>query len=142
MNNTLFAAQLGEQEARLTLEQGVEGSRRRQIGCYCNIILAGGFHLDVHGAVGVAAEAAHLASGEGDVGQATKAVVPEREDRGKSAAQQRGGMRESSYKAQIKSWCLHSDKTLLSGLPQLFWLHEKKIAAFSWRKMKHRTEND
>lgn len=103
MNNTLFAAQLGEQEARLTLEQGVEGSRRRQIGCYCNIILAGGFHLDVHGAVGVAAEAAHLASGEGDVGQATEAVVPEREDGGKSAAQQRGGMRESSYKAQTKS---------------------------------------
>lgn len=33
----------------------------------------------MHGAVGVAAEAAHLACGEGHVGQAAKAVVPERE---------------------------------------------------------------
>lgn len=99
MNNPLFAAQLGEQEAWLTLEQGVEGSRCWQISCYCNIILAGSFHLDVHRAVSVAAEAAHLASGESDVGQAAKAVVPEREDEGKSVAQQRGGLQESSYKA-------------------------------------------
>lgn len=41
----------------------------------------------MHRAVSVAAEAAHLASGESDVGQAAKAVVPEREDRGKSVAQ-------------------------------------------------------
>lgn len=72
--------------AQLTLEQGVEGSRCRQIGCYRHIILAGGFHLDMHGAVGIAAEAAHLASREGDVGQATKAVIPEREDGLKSMA--------------------------------------------------------
>lgn len=40
----------------------------------------------MHGAVGVAAEAAHLASGEGDVGQAAEAVVPGREDGRKSTA--------------------------------------------------------
>lgn len=34
----------------------------------------------MHGAVGIAAEAAHLASREGHVGQAAKAVVSERED--------------------------------------------------------------
>lgn len=34
----------------------------------------------MHGAVCVAAEAAHLASREGHVGQAAKAVVPEREE--------------------------------------------------------------
>lgn len=33
----------------------------------------------MHGAVGVTAEAAHLARGEGHVGQAAKTVVPERE---------------------------------------------------------------
>lgn len=32
----------------------------------------------MHGAVGIAAEAAHLASREGHVGQAAKAVVSER----------------------------------------------------------------
>jgi len=72
--------------AQLTLEQSVEGTRCRQIGCYRNIILAGGFHLDMHGAVGIAAEAAHLASRESHVGQAAKAVVPEREDGVKSTS--------------------------------------------------------
>lgn len=40
----------------------------------------------MHGAVGITAEAAHLASWEGHVGQAPKAVVPEREDGVKSTA--------------------------------------------------------
>lgn len=40
----------------------------------------------MHGAVGIAAEAAHLASREGHVGQAPKAVIPEREDGVKSTA--------------------------------------------------------
>jgi len=40
----------------------------------------------MHGAVGIAAEAAHLASRESHVGQAAKAVVPEREDGVKSTS--------------------------------------------------------
>lgn len=40
----------------------------------------------MYGAIGIAAEAAHLASREGHVGQAAKAVVPEREDGVKSTA--------------------------------------------------------
>lgn len=40
----------------------------------------------MHGAVSIAAEAAHLASREGDVGQTAKAVIPEREDGLKSTA--------------------------------------------------------
>lgn len=35
----------------------------------------------MHRAVSIAAEAAHLAGREGHVGQAAKAVIPEREDR-------------------------------------------------------------
>lgn len=43
----------------------------------------------MHGAVGIAAEAAHLASREGHVGQAAKAVVSERENVMKSTASKR-----------------------------------------------------
>lgn len=61
----------------LTLQQHVEGTRSRQVGGYGDVILAGGLYLDVHRAVCITSETAHLASREGHVCQAAKAVVPE-----------------------------------------------------------------
>lgn len=58
----------------------------------------------MHGAVGVAAEAAHLPSREGHVGQAAKAVVSERENVMKSTASTEDGL---SYKVEINSSTHH-----------------------------------
>lgn len=72
----------------------------------------------MHGAVGVAAEAAHLASGEGDVGQAAEAVVPGREDGRKSTARtQEWDTRiilQSRDQVLVPSPRFFPDKTLLS----------------------------
>lgn len=62
----------------------------------------------MHGAVGVAAEAAHLASREGHVGQAAKAVVSERENVMKSTASTEDGL---SYKIEINSSTHHLNST-------------------------------
>lgn len=60
----------------------------------------------MHGAVGIAAEAAHLASREGHVSQAAKAVVSERGNAMKSTASTED---ESSYKAETNSSNHHLD---------------------------------
>lgn len=60
----------------------------------------------MHRAVSVAAEAAHLASREGHIGQAAKAVVSERENVMKSTASPED---ELFYKAEINSSSHHPD---------------------------------
>lgn len=61
----------------LTLQQCIEGTWGRQVGGYGDIILAGGLYLDMHWAVCITSKTAHLASREGHIRQAAKAVVPE-----------------------------------------------------------------
>lgn len=61
----------------LTLQQCIEGTWGRQVGGYGDIILAGCLYPDMHWAVCITSETAHLASREGHIGQAPKAVVPE-----------------------------------------------------------------
>lgn len=63
--------------AWLTLQQCIEGTWGRQVGGYSDVILAGGLYLDMHWAVCVTSKTAHLASREGHICQAAKAVVPE-----------------------------------------------------------------
>lgn len=62
----------------------------------------------MHGAVGVAAEAAHLPSREGHVGQAAKAVISERENVMKSTASTEDGL---SYKVEINISTHHPNST-------------------------------
>lgn len=61
----------------LTLQQCIEGTWGRQVGGYGDIILAWGLYLDVHWTVCITSETAHLASREGHICQAAKAVIPE-----------------------------------------------------------------
>lgn len=61
----------------LTLQQCIEGTWGRQVGGYGDIILARGLYLDMHWAVCITSETAHLASREGHICQAAKAVIPE-----------------------------------------------------------------
>ena len=61
----------------LTLQQCIEGTWGRQVGGYGDVVLAGGLHLDMHWAVCVTSETAHLAGREGHICQAAKAVIPE-----------------------------------------------------------------
>lgn len=145
MDDQLCAAWSGEgMVAQLTLEQGVEGPWSWQIGCDCNIILAGGFHLDMHGAVGIAAEAAHLASREGHVGQAAKAVISERENVMKPTASTED---ESSYEAETNSSSHqpdYSEKNVLSlfqTVLTIFGLMRRKSQLLAEKKMKQRLEN-
>lgn len=72
----------------------------------------------MHGAVGIAAEAAHLASREGHVGQAPKAVIPEREDGVKSTAStgwHRGIILQSTDQVLKSSPKLFPEEKVLSG---------------------------
>ena len=60
----------------LTLSECVDGVAGRQVGTGDKVLPVGRLDLHPRPAFKVAMEAAHLAGGEGDVGQATLAVVP------------------------------------------------------------------
>lgn len=87
----------------------------------------------MHGAVGVAAEAAHLPSREGHVGQAAKAVVSERENVMKSTASTEDGLsyRDQFFNSSSKFYREKNALSLFQTVLIFLCPHEKKITALS-----------